>query len=149
MGCTEGGGGGRDRVDHKIKGQGIYAFVTLHDGIEWGPAVKKELSESVRQLIGAFAAPDVLHFAPGASAVPLPHPPSSFPFIIPLSLPPQILRSMSPAGLANESALKRGRPPPRCPRPPYFRSCRGVPNDLPLKSVGARFLGEGGHGSFT
>eukprot|EP00884_Botryococcus_braunii_P002880 jgi/Botrbrau1/12593/Bobra.0169s0121.1 len=52
-------------IEHKIKGQGIYAFVTLHDGIEWGPAVKKELADSVRELIGSFAAPDVLHFAPG------------------------------------------------------------------------------------
>jgi acetyl-CoA synthetase len=50
---------------HEIKGQGIYAYVTLKDGFEYTPALKKELVGHVRQLIGAIAAPDVIHWAPG------------------------------------------------------------------------------------
>ncbi|KAG1677246.1 hypothetical protein FOA52_013445 [Chlamydomonas sp. UWO 241] len=51
--------------DHPIKGQGIYAFVTLMEGVETGEALRKELIISVRGHIGAFAAPDVIHWAPG------------------------------------------------------------------------------------
>lgn len=27
------------RIDHKIKGQGLYAYITLHDGVKWGDAL--------------------------------------------------------------------------------------------------------------
>lgn len=53
------------RFDHDIKGQGIYAFVTLHDGHEFSDAIRKDLVKTVREQIGAFAAPDVIHWAPG------------------------------------------------------------------------------------
>ena len=51
--------------DHDVKGQGIYAYVTLNDGVEYTDALKKELVMCVREQIGAFAAPDVIHWAPG------------------------------------------------------------------------------------
>ena len=51
--------------EHPIKGQGIYAYVTLNDGAEFTDALKKELVMLVRTTIGAFAAPDVIHWAPG------------------------------------------------------------------------------------
>lgn len=54
------------RFDHDIKGQGIYAYVTLHDGHEYSDAIRKDLIKTVREQIGAFAAPDVIHWAPGA-----------------------------------------------------------------------------------
>jgi len=50
---------------HEIKGEGIYAYVTLKAGVEPSDALKKELILTVRQQIGAFAAPDVIHWAPG------------------------------------------------------------------------------------
>jgi acetyl-CoA synthetase len=50
---------------HNIKGQGIYAFVTLKDGVAYEEPLKKELIAHVRKDIGAFAAPDVIHWAPG------------------------------------------------------------------------------------
>ena len=50
--------------EHPIKGQGIYAYVTLMEGVEPGEALRKELVASVRSIIGAFAAPDVIHWAP-------------------------------------------------------------------------------------
>ncbi|MDP2958750.1 MAG: acetate--CoA ligase, partial [Longimicrobiales bacterium] len=49
---------------HEIKGQGIYAYVTLILGAEYTDALKKELVAHVRQQIGPIAAPDVLHWAP-------------------------------------------------------------------------------------
>mmetsp|Transcript_3414 Transcript_3414/g.7432 ORF Transcript_3414/g.7432 Transcript_3414/m.7432 type:complete len:561 (+) Transcript_3414:101-1783(+) len=51
--------------DHPIKGQGIYAYVTLMEGVEYSDKLRKELVGSVRNTIGAFAAPDVIHWAPG------------------------------------------------------------------------------------
>lgn len=51
--------------EHAVKGQGIYAYVTLMDGAEPGDALRKELVMLVRKEIGAFAAPDAIHFAPG------------------------------------------------------------------------------------
>ena len=48
--------------DHPIKGQGIYAYVTLMEGVEYSDGLKKELVGSVRGVIGAFAAPDVIHW---------------------------------------------------------------------------------------
>jgi len=54
-------------VDHPIKGQGIYAFVTLMEGQTYPPAgdLKKELVAAVRSAIGPIAAPDAIHWAPG------------------------------------------------------------------------------------
>ena len=50
---------------HDIKGQGIYAYVTLNAGIEGSDALKKELVGLVRKEIGPIASPDVIQFAPG------------------------------------------------------------------------------------
>ena len=50
---------------HPIKGQGIYAYVTLMRGIEPSDALKKELSDFVRGEIGPIAKPDLIQFAPG------------------------------------------------------------------------------------
>jgi acetyl-CoA synthetase len=51
-------------VDHPVKGQGIYAYVSLMDGQEPSDALRKELIAAVRGTIGAFAAPDTVHWAP-------------------------------------------------------------------------------------
>ena len=48
---------------HDIKGQGIYAFVTLVAGVEKTPELIKELSQHVRTEIGPIATPDKIHFA--------------------------------------------------------------------------------------
>ncbi len=50
---------------HDIKGQGIYAYVTLMEGIEPGDTLKGELQQWVRKEIGPIAKPDLLQFAPG------------------------------------------------------------------------------------
>ncbi|HEY0912556.1 MAG TPA: acetate--CoA ligase, partial [Bradyrhizobium sp.] len=50
---------------HDIKGQGIYAYVTLMTGTEPSPELRKELVTWVRKEIGPIAAPDVIQFAPG------------------------------------------------------------------------------------
>ena len=50
---------------HEIKGQGIYAYVTLKVGEDYTDALKKELIQHVRKEIGPIAAPDVIHWAPG------------------------------------------------------------------------------------
>ncbi len=47
---------------HDIKGQGIYAYVTLIQGIEATDELKKELVKHVRKLIGPIATPDYIHF---------------------------------------------------------------------------------------
>lgn len=52
-------------VDHEVKGQSIYAFVTLVDGVPYSNEVRKSLILAVRSQIGAFAAPDQIHWAPG------------------------------------------------------------------------------------
>ncbi len=51
-------------MPHEIKGQGLYAFVTLVDGVEPGDELRKELVKHVRKEIGAIAAPDKVQFAP-------------------------------------------------------------------------------------
>jgi acetyl-CoA synthetase len=51
-------------MPHEIKGQGIYAYVTLNAGEEPDDAVRKELVQWVRHEIGPIATPDVIHFAP-------------------------------------------------------------------------------------
>jgi acetyl-CoA synthetase len=50
---------------HPIKGQGIYAFVTLMAGREPTPGLRDELLAMVRKEIGAIASPDVIQWAPG------------------------------------------------------------------------------------
>jgi len=50
---------------HDIKGQGIYAYVTLKAGIEPTEELRKELNQWVRKEIGAIAAPDLIQWAPG------------------------------------------------------------------------------------
>ena len=50
---------------HEIKGQGIYAYVTLKTGIEATDDLKKELIKHVRSEIGPIASPDVVQWAPG------------------------------------------------------------------------------------
>ncbi|PIW21383.1 MAG: acetate--CoA ligase, partial [Candidatus Aquicultor secundus] len=50
---------------HDIKGEGIYAYVTLKDGFKPSPELKKELVTHVRTIIGPIASPDKMQFAPG------------------------------------------------------------------------------------
>jgi len=50
---------------HDIKGEGIYAYVTLKQGIEPTDNLKKTLVGHVRTVIGPIATPDKLQFAPG------------------------------------------------------------------------------------
>jgi len=50
---------------HNIKGQGIYAYVTLMAGEQPSDDLRKELVQWVRKDIGAIAAPDHIQFAPG------------------------------------------------------------------------------------
>jgi len=49
---------------HDIKGQGIYAYVTLMQGEQHTDNLKKELVSWVRSIIGPIAAPDVIQWAP-------------------------------------------------------------------------------------
>ena len=50
---------------HEIKGQGIYAYVTLNAGAAYTEDLRKELQQWVRKEIGPIATPDVIHWAPG------------------------------------------------------------------------------------
>ena len=50
---------------HPIKGQGIYAYVTLMAGEKPDEALRKELIQWVRKEIGPIASPDLIQFAPG------------------------------------------------------------------------------------
>ena len=50
---------------HDIKGQGIYAYVTLKTGVTASDALSHELKQFVGKEIGAIAKPDVIQFAPG------------------------------------------------------------------------------------
>ena len=50
---------------HDIKGQGIYAYVTLKQGVEATASLRTELIQHVRKGIGPLAQPDVIHWAPG------------------------------------------------------------------------------------
>jgi acetyl-CoA synthetase len=52
-------------MPHEIKGQALYAFVTLKDGIFESEELKAELAAHVRKEIGAIAVPDKIQFAPG------------------------------------------------------------------------------------
>jgi len=49
---------------HETKGQGVYCFVTLKEGVEADDRLRRQLVERVREDIGPIAKPDVLHFTP-------------------------------------------------------------------------------------
>lgn len=49
---------------HDVKGVGIYAFVTVMDGVEPNDALKKELLAQVSKEIGSFARPELIQWAP-------------------------------------------------------------------------------------
>jgi len=49
---------------HDIKGEGIYCYVTLLQGQEYTMELKQKLKVKVREVIGAFAQPDEIHWAP-------------------------------------------------------------------------------------
>jgi len=50
---------------HPIKGQGIYAYVTLNVGVTGSDALKKVLADLVKEEISAIALPDIIQWAPG------------------------------------------------------------------------------------
>ncbi|MGI1664242.1 acetate--CoA ligase, partial [Palleronia sp. KMU-117] len=50
---------------HAVKGQGIYCYVTLMNGVEPTDALRKELRDWVRTEIGPIASPDLIQWAPG------------------------------------------------------------------------------------
>ncbi|MCI0756879.1 acetate--CoA ligase [Teichococcus vastitatis] len=52
-------------MPHELKGQGIYAYVTLTSGEEPSEALRKELVAWVRKEIGPIASPDAIQWAPG------------------------------------------------------------------------------------
>ncbi|MGE4550195.1 MAG: acetyl-coenzyme A synthetase, partial [Opitutales bacterium] len=49
---------------HEVKGEGIYAYVTLNAGVEYSDELRAELKRQVRTVIGPIATPDVIHWAP-------------------------------------------------------------------------------------
>ena len=49
---------------HEVKGEGIYAFVTLNSGVEYSEELRAELKKQVRAVIGPIATPDEIHWAP-------------------------------------------------------------------------------------
>ena len=49
---------------HDVKGEGIYAYVTLNSGVEYTDELKAELKQQVRSVIGPIATPDFIHWAP-------------------------------------------------------------------------------------
>ncbi|HMK51331.1 MAG TPA: acetyl-coenzyme A synthetase, partial [Thermodesulfobacteriota bacterium] len=50
-------------IPHEVKGQGIYAFVTLKTGVKSSEELRKDLLAHVRKSIGPIATPDKLQFA--------------------------------------------------------------------------------------
>lgn len=50
---------------HPVKGESLYCFVILNEGVQFGPELVDALKKRVRNRIGAFAAPDVIQYAPG------------------------------------------------------------------------------------
>ncbi len=52
-------------MPHDVKGQGIYAYVTLNAGEEGDESLRRELVQWVRREIGPIASPDAIQFAPG------------------------------------------------------------------------------------
>src|SRR3546814_3658444 len=51
-------------MPHEIKGQGIYAYVTLNAGVDPSEELRRELVRWVRQEIGPIASPDAVQFTP-------------------------------------------------------------------------------------
>ncbi|MCG3198036.1 MAG: Acetyl-coenzyme A synthetase [bacterium] len=51
-------------MPHDIKGQALYAYVTLVDGVQESEELRAELKQHVRKEIGAIAVPDLIQFAP-------------------------------------------------------------------------------------
>ena len=49
---------------HDIKGQGIYVYVTVKNGITTNDELKKELLATVEKMISKIARPDIIHWAP-------------------------------------------------------------------------------------
>ena len=49
---------------HEVKGEGIYAYVTLNAGQDYTEELRGELKQQVRSVIGPIATPDVIHWAP-------------------------------------------------------------------------------------
>jgi len=49
---------------HELKGQGVFAYVTLNAGVEASEELLRELRQHVRNEIGPIASPDILQFAP-------------------------------------------------------------------------------------
>lgn len=49
-------------VPHDIKGQAIYAYITLNDGVYPDANLHKEVKDWVRKEIGAIATPDIMHW---------------------------------------------------------------------------------------
>ena len=52
-------------MPHSLKGEGIYAYVTLKMGEKPSPELEAELKAHVRKQIGPIATPDVIQFADG------------------------------------------------------------------------------------
>lgn len=50
---------------HPVKGESLYCFVSLNEGALFNDELLAALKKLVRQRIGAFAAPDVIQYAPG------------------------------------------------------------------------------------
>lgn len=50
---------------HEVKGQGIYAFVVLVQGVQVSRDLRRSYLETVRREIGAFSVPEVIHWVPG------------------------------------------------------------------------------------
>ena len=49
---------------HEVKGEGIYAYVTLNSGVEYTEDLRAALRHQVREVIGPIATPDAIHWAP-------------------------------------------------------------------------------------
>ena len=86
---------------HDIKGQGIYAYVTLMEGEVASEGLRKELVAWLRKEIGPIAAPDVIQFAPG-----LPKTRSG-------KIMRRILRKIAENEFGARSAIRRRSPIPR------------------------------------
>ncbi|XP_037833009.1 acetyl-coenzyme A synthetase, cytoplasmic isoform X1 [Kryptolebias marmoratus] len=50
---------------HPVKGESLYCFVTLNDGVSYNQTLEAELKKQVREKIGAIATPDYIQNAPG------------------------------------------------------------------------------------
>ncbi|MED6265539.1 Acetyl-coenzyme A synthetase, cytoplasmic [Characodon lateralis] len=50
---------------HSVKGESLYCFITLNDGVPYNQTLEAELRKQVREKIGAIATPDYIQNAPG------------------------------------------------------------------------------------